>query len=397
VKHVITVFKKELIDTLRDRRTIITMIIIPLIAIPLMISITTRIQKSQMQKAKDKRLKVAVISNNNDITFESRLATSDDLEILKDIPEDSITSFIQAGKLDAAFVFSETFSARVADLKKGRLKLYFKTSDDFNIKKRRLIELVRDYETDLLAERFQKLNLDSSVTEAVNLVEVDVATTREKFGKSIGGFLPYMFVIFCFMGTMYPAIDLAAGEKERGTLETLLTAPVGRFQILVGKFAVVVLTGVTSALITIAGLYIAIRNTADVPEEVLEVIRSLLAPEAILLLLSLLLPLTIFFAGLLLSASIFAKSFKEAQSLVTPFTFIIIIPVVIGLIPGITLNPVTALVPVLNVSLATKEIVAGTINFVLLAEVYAVLILLALASLFVSSILFMNEKVIFRT
>ena len=87
MKHVITVFKKDLIDTLRDRRTIITMIIIPLLAIPLMISITTSIQKSQMQKARDKRLKVAVISNNNDITFESRLATSDDLVVLKELLE----------------------------------------------------------------------------------------------------------------------------------------------------------------------------------------------------------------------------------------------------------------------------------------------------------------------
>ena len=227
-------------------------------------------------------------------------------------------------------------------------------------------------------------------------MEVDIATTQEKFGKAIGGFLPYIFVIFCFIGIMYPAIDLAAGEKERGTLETLLTTPVGRFEILLGKFGVVVLTGIGSALISIVGLYIGIRQAGDIPPEIMEVILSVLKPETIGMLISLLLPLTMFFAGLLLSLSMFAKTFKEAQSIITPANFLVIIPVAIGLIPGIELNTTTAFIPVLNVSLATKGIISGTINYALLAEVYASLIILAGLSLFVSSKLFMRESVIFR-
>jgi sodium transport system permease protein len=216
-------------------------------------------------------------------------------------------------------------------------------------------------------------------------------------GKSIGGFIPYLFVIFCFMGSMYPAIDLAAGEKERGTIETLLTAPVSRFQILLGKFAVVVLAGLLSAAVSMCGLYVAVRQATEMPKDMLQAVTSILDVQSVLLTLSLLLPLTIFFAGFLLSLSMYARSYKEAQSLISPLTIVVILPVGIGMIPGFTLNPVTALIPVLNVSLATKDIIAGTIQPGLLALVYLSLIALAALSLWACARWFNREETIFRS
>ena len=166
--------------------------------------------------------------------------------------------------------------------------------------------------------------------------------------------------------------------------------------ILLGKFGVVVLAGVGSALVSIIGLYFGIRQAGEIPPEIVEVILGILEPQSILLLISLLLPLTMFFAGIMLSLSMFAKTFKEAQSILTPMNILVIVPVAIGLIPGITLDPKTALIPVLNVSLATKEIVAGTIDFGLLMEVYVSLAVLAGLSLFLASRLFLRETVIFR-
>jgi sodium transport system permease protein len=195
---------------------------------------------------------------------------------------------------------------------------------------------------------------------------------------------------------MYPAIDLAAGEKERGTLETLLTAPVSNLEILVGKLGVVVTSGLITAIATILGMYVGMRQTGDAPEEIINVIASVLEPQTILLILSLLVPTTIFFAGVQLSTSMFAKSFKEAQSLITPAMFLVIIPVAIGLIPGIALTPETALIPILNVSLATKEIIAGTIDYTLYAITFGSLVILALMSLFVTSRFMSNESIIFR-
>ncbi len=195
---------------------------------------------------------------------------------------------------------------------------------------------------------------------------------------------------------MYPAIDLGAGEKERGTLETLLTSPVNRFQILIGKFGVIALAGLTSAAVAFVGIFIAITQNRIIAERMLHTISNLLAPQTILISFSLLIPLTIFFAACLMAISVFAKSFKEAQSLMTPMNIVIILPVFIGILPGIELNAVTALVPVLNVSLATKEVLAGTMSIPLLFEVYASLFTLAGLSLFFCSKWFDRESVIFR-
>ena len=132
------------------------------------------------------------------------------------------------------------------------------------------------------------------------------------------------------------------------------------------------------------------------PPEVKEIVSAILEPGVIALVLSLLLPLSMFFAAVMLSLSIFAKSFKEAQSLITPLNIVVIVPVFMGLLPGIELDAATALVPILNVSLATKEIIAGTIQPLFMAEVYVSLILLAGLSLYGCTWWFERENTIFR-
>ena len=179
-------------------------------------------------------------------------------------------------------------------------------------------------------------------------------------------------------------------------METLLTAPVSRFQILLGKFAVVVLAGILSAGVSLLGVYVAVQHIEEIPPELMQLIMGILDVQTIILVLSLLLPLTVFFAAILLSLSIFAKSYKEAQSLISPLSIVIILPVLVGVMPGVELDWVTAMIPVLNVSLATKEIIAGTIEPLLLAEVYATLVALASLSLWGCAKWFGREETIFR-
>ncbi|MFQ5864493.1 MAG: ABC transporter permease [bacterium] len=396
MRTIITIFKKELIDTLRDRRTLIAMVLIPLLLFPLLIGISSKIVISQAKKAREKVLRVAIVRYDNADLFKEMLAKRDGVRIVENIPVDSVRSFIQKDSLDGAFVFSKNFDRQVANLQAGRIKVYYKSTEDDDITKNRLLDLVKEFEKQLISHRFKELNLDENIAKTIKLIEVNIATAREKIGKAIGGFIPYLFIIFCFTGSMYPAIDLGAGEKERGTIETLLTSPVNRLQILLGKFGVVVLTGITSAIISMVGLYVGIRQVEEIPKELFDALLGILEIHSIILVLSLLLPLTIFFAGFQLSISIYTRSFKEAQSIISPMMIAVIVPAFLGLIPGITLNTTTALIPVLNVSLATKEILSGTIKPVLLAEVYISLIVLAGISLFLCSKWFEREETIFR-
>jgi len=396
MNHFITIFRKEFTDTIRDRRTLFVMVIFPLLLVPLMLTIVTNIQIASVRKAEDKVLRVGLVTNANGAGLADALRHVPGLRIIEGMPADSLQSLIMHDSLDAAVAIAPDFDPEVNLLRSGLVRLYYKSSEDYDMVKRRLSAVLDGFEKDLVARRFTMLKVDPAIVKAIRVEEHDVASMQERIGKSVGGMLPYLFVIFCFMGSMYPAIDLAAGEKERGTMETLLTAPVNRWQILLGKFCVVVLAGLFSALVAIVGILVAIRGIQNIPPEILSLIMSILNVRTVLLILSLLLPLSVFFAAFLLSLSIFAKSYKEAQSIISPLTIVVILPVVIGVMPGIALDPVTAMIPVLNVSLATKDIISGTIKPMLLAEVYGTLVLLAALSLFGCARWFDREETIFR-
>ncbi len=397
MKTIFTVFRKELKDTLRDRRTLVFMIVIPLLLFPVLLRVMFSVEKSQSDKARARKLRVACVDNGNAARLVAMLQARDDMLLVEGLPLDSLLTLVRMDSLDGAFVVDSDFDEEVAELKPGRVDFYYKSTDERPILRQRIEATLEEYETELLDARFENLEMDRSIVDAVTVRSHNVASMEERAGKSLGGMLPYMFIIFCFMGSMYPAIDLGAGEKERGTMETLLTAPVNRFHILVGKFGVVVVSGLVSATVSMIGLYIGIRQAPEIPPEFLEMIFQMFGWETILMLFSLLLPLTIFFAGVLLSVSLTARSFKEAQSMISPLNIAVIMPAAIGMIPGVTMDWQTALVPVLNVSLATKEILAGTIRTSDLVLVYVSLIVLAVASLYGSAWWFRRESTIFRS
>jgi sodium transport system permease protein len=396
MKTIATVFKKELIDSLRDRRTLVAMVFVPLVLFPLMISISSSMLISQARKAEQKVLEIGLVRNGGASDFKGLLAARKDVAVRDDLALPEGRSLVLADSLDALLVFDIGFDDRVAGLGAGGVTMYHKSAEDSRVETRRVRDLLGTYEESLRHSRFDRLALDEAIIDAVKVKEVNLASVKEKLAEEVGGFLPYLIIIFCFTGSMYPAIDLAAGEKERGTLETLLTSPAGRLEILLGKFGVVVLTGIASALVSIVGMYIGIRQSPEIPPEVLNAILGILEVSSIVMLLSLLLPLTIFFASVLLSLSIIAKSFKEAQSTVTPLMVFIIVPAFIGLMPGMELSVKTALVPILNVSLATRAIIAGSASPALLAEVYASLILLAALGMLGCAWIFGREEAIFR-
>jgi len=396
MKVIYIVFRKELLDTLRDRRTIISMIVVPLLLIPILLSLSTQMYIKQAIEAREKTLRIGFAASGNAEEFRNLLLADERVQIIEDLTPAEARYLVETDDLDIFFEVAQDFDRRVAGIQPGRITMYFKSTGDRSIETERAKEFVKKFEQKLLSERLSGLGIDETAVKTIDFHERNLATVQERMAEAIGGLLPYMFIIFCFLGSMYPAMDLAAGEKERGTLETLLTSPAGRFEILIGKFLVVVLTGMLTAILGIVGLYIGFTQVQEIPAELLKTILLLLEPRSVILLLSLLLPLTVFFAAILLSLSIFAKSYKEAQSIISPMFIIVIVPAFLGLLPGIELNTTTAIIPVLNVSLATKSIIAGTITNLHLTVVYISLIVIAGISLFVCAKIFGHEGTIFR-
>jgi len=392
----LTIAKKELTDITRDRRTIIMMIVLPFVLIPGLFGVVYTIQSQQAEKATEQQMKVSFFGQEYAPELYQAFADLDKVIILDQIPADSVDSYIQNEYLDAAIYVNREYQESIDQNKQAPIIIKFKGTDSFGITRDRIKSLLTAQENQIITKRMNQLNLKPDIVKAYQIEYKDVASTQEKLGKFVGGFLPYFFIIFGFMGAMYPALDLGAGEKERGTLETILSSPATRLDVVLGKFLVVMLAAITTAFIALGGMYFGIQTFPDIEPWVLEVVNVILSAKTVILMMSLIIPISAFFSALLLGLSIYAKSFKEAQSIVGPLNIAIIFPALIGTLPGIELNAITSLIPILNVSLASKDIIAGTINPWYMVEVYLSLIVLAGLAIVWCVNWFNRESTIFR-
>ena len=383
-------------DLVRDRRTMFFMIVFPAVILPLIIGGSTMLTTFVLKKEMDKTLTVAIVGEEYDIELIRFLETQKKLILLMDLEAAVLQENILNESIDAAIVIPNSVQQNLRSHKSIELKLYFRSGKGENLKERRLNRILEGYFSPIQESRYLSLNLDKEVFEPYYITKIDVASEQEKFGKTIGTFLPYMFLLFCFSGAMYPALDLGAGEKERGTLETILTSPASQIEILTGKFVVVSIFGIMSVIFGLMGMLAAVKLNSDIPEEIVSIAMTILGAKPVVLILSLLIPIALFFASFLLSISFYAKTFKEAQSIMGPLNILIIFPIMIGLMPGITLNVSTAWVPILNVSLAMNDIISGTLSWPLYAEVMLSLLFFTGCSMWLSVKFVSREEVIFR-
>lgn len=391
------IFRKEMKDMLRDRRTLFFMILMPFLAIYLVFNLTVRLGMEMETRAREKVLRVAVITREPVEMFTGILESSGEVELVSGVVDSQVTGKLEEELLDYAIRFPADFRERMGRLSTGSVDVYYSGSVAENEGALpRIQEFLDQYADSIMAGRLSGAGLEREFARPLQVNLRDVSSTRARIGESLGGMIPYFIILFCFLGAMYPAIDLGAGEKERGTIETLLISPASRGEIVTAKFLVVTLSGVFTAVASFTWLYLVLRHGSPVPGEMVESVMNVIEPRALLLFFSMLVPLCAFFASVLLSVSIFSRSYKEAQSIVTPLNFMVLIPLLIGIFPGIRLNAGTALIPLLNISLATKEIIAGTVNPLYITEIFGVLLLLAAGGLYFCSGWFRREEVVFR-
>ena len=389
---------KELTDMIRDRRTIFMMVVMPLVVIPLLATTAIKLTQSQIEKAKDKELRVAVIGETAAPELFKRLSKEENFFLVTMTNADSARAMTAEQTLDGVVIIPQDFSEFVEGDKQATIRLIFKSSESLNAARRRIEAIIDQYDREIVNERIGRLQLDETLFDAIAIEREDVASTEEKFAENAGGFLPYIFIIFGFMGSIYPALDLGAGEKERGTLETILSSPASRFDIVMGKFLVVLLFSIATAFLAMLGVLIMVYQFLPTIEtNITQTVMDMLGPRRIFIIMSMVLPVSAFFAAVALAISIFAKSFKEAQSMMAPLNIIIILPAMIGMLPGFKLSAVTAAIPILNLSLATKAILGGSADPILIAEVYLSLFFLAGVSIYGCAKWFNREETLFRS
>ncbi len=253
-------------------------------------------------------------------------------------------------------------------------------------------EIVRD-------DRLAKASLPTTFIQPLVIAAQNVAPPEKEALNLVGGILPYILILMCFLGGNFPAIDLGAGEKERLTLETLLVTPVRRGEIATAKFLVVFLCALTAAVVATVSLAYTFQSGLMSPE-LAKGLKLDLRPATAAIALALVVPLAAVFASILLSLSIYAKSFKEASSYMAPVQFLIIIPAALSMIPTMQLDRVTAWIPVVNVSLGLREVLTlggKAPPWTELAIIVGSSLLLAVLALKFCAHRFTREDVLFRS
>jgi sodium transport system permease protein len=380
------IFKKELLDTLRDRRTLVTMLIIPILIFPLTLNLFVSISSSFEKNASTEILKIGIIGDKNHFLAKELNEIPNEMGKKEMVFFKDSTHFFNAlanDSIQLGIRTNEDFNSALKSMIPAEVSWYFDASEIG--RKERAENYMKIIETKAQEQRYIDLQIDGRKITPFQTNYNNVASDKKMVGMLAGGILPYIFIAFGFIGCMYPAIDLFTGEKERGTIETLLTTPITRWQILIGKMLVVVLSGLVAATCSLLGLYISIEFLDLVEnQELLKVIHEILSFSFLIAMFSLLIPLTIFFAGVMIPVAVYAKTFKEAQSIITPLNIIMVLPAMVGFFPGIELNFQTACIPVVNVVLATKELIAGTLETKYLVLSFLIMLSLAILSVLIS-------------
>ena len=396
-KKLQTLYKKEILDVIRDKKTILTMVVLPVILYPLLflvvMQVVSMINASQQERtyyiayekvSEENRqaLNDWIASDEDKLDYTIKEAESDNPS--KDLEEEKIDAYITTVITDSQITYeihylsAEANSSAVCGMLEEEIDAYSKRQAEKNAK---------DAGLDV-----------KKILYPVTAKLMDASSNESAVGSILGSVIPFLLITSILMGSMYPAIDATAGEKERGTLETLLMLPIGNMELIMSKFLSVATIAVVSVFINVlsmggiaAYLYATISSLAESADAFH--LGSFI--PAILISVVCIIAFALFMSALVMCVCAFAKSFKEANNYITPLTLVVLLTAYIGFIPNIELDARMALVPVANICLLMKDLLVFKYDFTLILLVLFSNIIYAFIAVWLLGKIYNSESILF--
>jgi sodium transport system permease protein len=421
-----TIYRKELVESLRDRRTLFLMLILPILLYPLLLIGMSKLMESQEEAQEARTSRVAVWGALPDSLAAEIVAKKHvKIELWGGIP-DNLKADLRNGLLappgstkrdtvpdtplvaaarplildrrfDTVVVLWPGFEKQIDAGGLGDVSiLYDSVRQDSRTARQRLESAITDFRRKLVDARETKAGLQRGFSTAVRVQAQNVAPSQRKSGFFLGTVLPYILILFTVIGGFYPALDLTAGEKERGTMQTLLCAPLRSTEIIAGKFLTVWSIGLIASLVNIASV------SATFARIKMPGVEVSISPGAFLLAFALLAPVSLMVTSIFLALGAFAKDFKEGQNYMTPVMMALTVPMSVTMAPGVELNAYMAFVPVVNIALLIKSLFVGEAHpdlvflTLLASAVYAAVAFLLAARVFERENVLLGGKVEMR-
>lgn len=375
LKRIWIVFRKEITNAIRDRRTLYATVLFPLVLMPALVLLPIVLAGKQEKKIQERPSRIAIINGDVFKELTEHFKSNDKFVLVEPgQPEESIRS----GEADCIVEMKSGLGTQ----KTAQVVLLFdRTKRESEGAANKVKLAINKFSNKVIAARLKDLKLDPAILMPVKLEEKNVATEREMGGFFLGLVVGMMAVIGTISGGMVLAIDATAGEKERKTLEVLLASPASRNELVLGKFLGVVAMALSSMILMTLSFTVSFTfGMSLLAEPEVEGALTLAISGSVLPLLFLsLLMLAAFVAALEIAISVLARSFREAQTYLTPLTFAAVIPVIFMQVVPADPPDWIFYVPLLNTMLLIRELLMGIaktphlINTLFSSFIYAVL------------------------
>ena len=327
------IFGKEMARILKDKKMVFSVFLLPVLIMVVLLTIINNLA-GQMQSDIEEHKAIVWMQNEPD-SFETFLASAGAEYDIRTIASDSdrgeAEDAILNGDADLLIEFPVDFDAMIAGFQEGdavpQIKTYYNPSEEYSSQAYQEISVgvLESYRQTLLAGRVG--NPDAITVFTVNSDNDDMVIQDDEkaSGQALGMMLPYFITILLFAGAMGIGTDMIAGEKERGTMASLLVAPVKRSSIVLGKvFALMVVSGISS-LVYVAGMVICTPFMMDSMTGMDEALNLNLGPDQILMLGLLLVAIAFLYSAVVALISVFAKTTKEASSYIMPVYMVVLV------------------------------------------------------------------------
>lgn len=394
-KIVKQIFKKEMIDILRDKKTIFMMIILPLLLYPILMVGASSIMSMSINKMEQTTVNIAFNNNPSDnlINILNKTNEYDEAKV-NIIKVDDYKEALDNETLDAYVEINEN-----NDIQSYKIYTNSSKNNSYTAEKR-IKEALDKYKEEIVEMNLAQEGLDAQKTlEPITCETLDIAKNEEIAGNILGQILPFILIIGVLLGSIYPAIDVMAGEKERGTLETLFTLPISNLELVMGKYMAVSFCAVVTAFLNIISILISIgfmTLTAGIANEMGMPkfdFTQMIFPGIITMICIGLFAMVV--SAISMCVCSLAKSFKDAQNYITPVMLIIMIPSYVSMIPNIELDGFTSTIPVVNISLLIKSVLSFKFDLNLIAIVFVSNFAFMILSVLLLSKMFNSEEILF--
>lgn len=387
-KYTWIVFKKEIIDTFRDKKTIISSIIIPIIIFPL-IAFFMGLGSSDLIKESKEPIDVGIIYEKENLLTEY-LDNNDQINI-KEVKD--INKALDKLDVKAVVKVDNEFDKKVEIGEKPEVEiLYDDSSQKSSIAFSRISEIINNYSQIIVTNRLNELGIDPEILHPIAVEGKSIAKEGGEGLMMFAMMLPFILTIWSVAGGIPAATDLGAGEKERQTLEPLLTTKASRTSILMGKYFTVVLAGVIGTIASLIGFFIASKIS---PEFIGE--GAVLPLKSIGIITFVCLQLAFTFASIELAISFYARNFKEAQTYLSPLTIVLMVPAYFTMFTdGRSVPEYYFHIPIMNTIGVIKEVIVSIYNYKHIITTSIWNLIYIVLFLFITVRMFEREEVIFR-